>query len=47
MKTVDEQKLISSIYTHNSTNYKTTVKPVQPFTYLVMDTDNVNDFLGK
>lgn len=47
MKTVDEQKLISSVYTHNSTNYKTTVKPIQPFTYLVMDTDNVNDFPGK
>ena len=47
MKTVDEQKLISSIYTHNSTNYKTTVKPIQPFTYLVMDTDNVDDFSWK
>ena len=47
MKIVDEQKLISSIYTHNSTNYKTTVKPIQPFTYLVMDTDNVNDFSWK
>lgn len=47
MKTVDEQKLISSIYTHNSTNYKTTVKSIQPFTYLVMDTDNVNDFSWK
>lgn len=47
VRTVDEQKLISSVYTHNSTNYKTTVKPIQPFTYLVMDTDNVNDFSWK
>lgn len=47
VRTVDEQKLISSVYTHNGTNYKTTVKPIEPFTYLVMDTDNTDDFSWK
>lgn len=47
MKTVDEQKLVSNIYTHNSVNYKTIVKPIQSFSYLVTDKENIDDFSWK
>lgn len=47
VKTVDEQKLVSNIYTHNSVNYKTIVKPIQSFSYLVTDKENIDDFSWK
>ena len=47
VRTVDEQKLIL-VYIHiMALIYKTTVKPIEPFTYLVMDTDNADDFSWK
>lgn len=47
VKTIDEQQLISNIYTHNSSSYKTTVKPAQAFTYPIMDKEKAEDFSWK
>lgn len=47
VKTVDEQQLTSNVYTHNSSNYKTTVKPAQEFTYPIMDKEKAEDFSWK
>lgn len=44
VETIDEKQLISNIYTYNSDNYQIAVKPVEVFTYPVIDKEQAGDF---
>ena len=46
-KVVDEKQLTSTVYVHNSSLYKTTVKPAQEFSYPIRDNENEADFSYK
>ena len=42
--TIDDSKLTSNIYVHDSNISKTTVKPATTFSYLIMKNENPDDF---
>lgn len=43
-ESVDDEKLASTVYVHDSNIFETTVKPATTFSYLVMKNENPEDF---